>query len=120
MPEATLRQGYGNRDYVASGIKDPRTREMVYVDGEALLSCYGRLAQDPIDDNLVNAKILWRDGKLVLIAMGDIQLGDEIYVEYGLDYWRDRLHFLHPELRKRLESKCDRPIFLIPIFSLSV
>jgi hypothetical protein len=57
----------------------------------------------------VNAKILWRDGKLVLIAMGDIQLGDEIYVEYGLDYWRDRLHFLHPELRKRLESKCDRP-----------
>ena len=109
VSEATLSQGYGNRDYVASGIKDHRTREMVYVDGEALLSCYGRFAQDPIDDNLVNAKILWRDGKLVLIAMGDIQLGDEIYVEYGLDYWRDRLHFLHPELRKRLESKCDRP-----------
>ena len=62
-----------------------------------------------IDEHLVNAKILWREGKMVVMATRDIQPGDEIYVEYGLDYWRDRQHFLHPDLRSRISHKFDRP-----------
>ena len=109
VTEETLCLGYGNRDYVASAVKDHRTMEMIYIDGEAELSCYGRFCQDPIDDHLVNAKILWREGKMVLVAMVDIEPGDEIYVEYGLDYWKDRLHFLHPELRKRISARYKTP-----------
>jgi hypothetical protein len=109
VAEDTLRQGYGDRDYVASAIRDHKTGELVYVDAEAELSCYGRFAQDPIDEHLVNAKILWREGRLWLVATCEIAPGDEIFVEYGLDYWRDRLHFLDKELRARIETKCSRP-----------
>jgi hypothetical protein len=79
------------------------------VDAEDELCCYGRFIQDPIDDHLVNAKILWRNGRMEVIATCDILPGEEIYVEYGLDYWRDRLHFLHPNLRKRIEGKVGKP-----------
>ena len=108
VPEAIITQGVVDRDYVASAIRDHKTGEMVYVDAQATTSCYGRFAQDPIDDHLVNAKILWRDKKLRLIASCDIDPGDEIYVEYGLSYWRHKLHFLHKELRARIEKKCTR------------
>jgi len=102
-----LALGYGSRDYVASAIKDHKDKAntVVYIDGEAELSCYGRFAQDPIDEHLVNAKILWRKGKMVVVSTCAIRPGDEIYIEYGLDYWRDRLHVLEPELRARIEGK---------------
>ena len=101
-----LRQGYGNRDYIASAVKDhSKPDELTYIDGEALLSCYGRFAQDCIDDHLVNAKILFRKGKMVLVAMDNLKVGDEIYISYGLGYWRSRLDFLDPTLRERLEPK---------------
>jgi hypothetical protein len=103
LPESVVRMGYGNRDSVASAIKDHRTGEMIYVDGQSEAACYGRFAQDPIDELLVNAKILWRKGKLV-----DIAPGDEIYVQYGLEYWRDRLDVLTMELRERIEVKCTQ------------
>jgi hypothetical protein len=108
LPESVVRMGYGNRDYVASAIKDHKTGEMIYVDGQSEAACYGRFAQDPIDELLVNAKILWRKGKLVLIATTDIAPGDEIYVQYGLEYWRDRLDVLTMELRERIEVKCTQ------------
>jgi hypothetical protein len=94
--------GYGNRDYVASAIKDHKTGEMIYVDGQS------EAAQDPIDELLVNAEILWRKGKLVLIATTEIAPGDEIYVQYGLAYWRVRLDVLTMELRERIEVKCTQ------------
>lgn len=109
VSEDTLRQGYGSRDYVASAVKDHRTMEMVYIDGEDALCGYGRFIQDPIDEHLVNAKILWRDGKMVVIAMCIIEPGEEIYAEYGLDYWRDRMHILHPDLRQRIAGKFKGP-----------
>ena len=108
VTEEMLKQGYGNRDYVASAYKNHRTKEVIYIDGEEELSGMGRFVQDPIDDHLVNAKILWREGRLVMIAMVDLEPGDEIYAEYGLDYWKGRLHFLHPDLRSRIEGKYQR------------
>ena len=51
--------GYGNRDYVASAIKDHKDKvnSVLYIDAEAELSCYGRFAQDPIDEHLTNSVI---------------------------------------------------------------
>ena len=35
---------------------------------------------DPWDDILVNAKLIIRKGRLIIIAMTDIQEGDELYI----------------------------------------
>ena len=105
-----LRMGYGSRDYIASACKDhSKPNELTYIDGEQELCGYGRYAQDCIDDHLVNAKILYRNGKLVLVAMDNLRVGDEIYVSYGLDYWRTRLGCLVPELRERIEHLYQNP-----------
>ena len=104
----TLTQGYNNGDYVASAIKDPFTKQWIYIDGQEETCGYGRFSQDPIDEHLVNAKILWRDNKMKLIATCEIKPGDEILVHYGLDYWKTRLHLLAPEVRARIEEKCRR------------
>ena len=108
VPEEVLRLGYGNRDYVASAIRDHQTQEVVYVDALAEESCYGRFCQDPIDDHLVNAKILWRQGKLKIIAAVDIDPADEVLIGYGLAYWESRLHLLHPNARARIEERTRR------------
>ena len=60
---------------------------------------YGRYAQDPINEDLVNAKILWKRGKMVLVATCPILPGEEVYVHYGIDYWKDRLDLLDEESR---------------------
>jgi hypothetical protein len=49
-------------------IKNHKTMEFVCMDSPDEASCYGRYAQDPIDEDLVNAKILWRKGKMVVVA----------------------------------------------------
>jgi exodeoxyribonuclease III len=108
IPLERIKEGIGDRDYVASAIKNHKTQELVYVDADLEDSCYGRFAQDPIDDHLVNAKLLWVKGKIRLVATCDIDPGDEIYLEYGLAYWRNKLDCLHPHLRARIEEKCKR------------
>ena len=40
---------------------------------------------------------------MVVVATCPIAAGDEIYVHYGLDYWKDRLHYLDKESRERIE-----------------
>ena len=105
VPVEHLRSGYGNKDYVAMAIKNHKTMEFICIDGQDETSCYGRFAQDPINEDLVNAKILWRKGQMVLVATCPISPGDEIYVHYGLDYWKDRLHFLDSESRERIEPR---------------
>jgi len=106
VSQDTLRLGYGNRDYVAAAVKNHKTKEMIYIDALNEFCCYGRFSQDPIDELLVNAKIMWRNGRLVLIAMVPIEPGDEIYVSYGRDYWMTRLHYLSKEHRQRMEKRC--------------
>jgi hypothetical protein len=58
--------------------------KMRYVDALALYSCYGRYCNDPRDDHLVNEK----GGRLILVATVDIKEGDEIFLDYGLEYWK--------------------------------
>ena len=105
VPVEHLRSGYGNKDYVVMAIKNHKTMEFVCMDSPDEASCYGRFAQDPINEDLVNAKILWRRGQMVVVATCPISPGDEIYVHYGLDYWKDRLHFLDDESRERIEPR---------------
>ena len=103
VPVEHLLSGYGNKDYVIMAIKNHKTMEFVCMDSPDEASCYGRYAQDPIDEDQVNAKIQWRKGQMVVVATCPIAAGDEIYVHYGLDYWKDRLHFLNQESRERIE-----------------
>ena len=67
-------------------------------------SCYGRYANDPLEDQLVNAKVVWDGSKLILVAQWDINPGEEILISYGIDYWRSRLHLLDDETRSRAEA----------------
>ena len=84
--------GYSNgRDYIASAITDHKTKALKYVDSEQFYSCFGRFANDPLDDHLVNAKIVWNGSKMVLVAWKPIAPGDEIYISYHPDYWKGKL-----------------------------
>jgi hypothetical protein len=93
-------EGYGvGRDYIAAALVDHKTRTMMYIDAEQFYSCYGRFANDPMDDHLVNAKIVWNGTKMVLVAWRPIEPGDEIYVSYEPEYWDSRVDTLSPVLR---------------------
>jgi hypothetical protein len=108
VPLEYLKEGYGSKDYVIEAIKNHKTMERICMDSPEVDSCYGRYAQDPIDEDLVNTKILWRKGRMVLIATTPIAVGDEIYVHYGLDYWRERLHYLDERSRAYLMPMIKR------------
>lgn len=95
-----LEDGYGaGRDYIASAIVNHKTKELKYIDAEQFFSCYGRFANDPLDDHLVNAKIVWKGSKMVLVSWKPIDIGDEIYLSYQPEYWEGRLDKLSPTLR---------------------
>ena len=96
---------YGNRDYVASAYSQPYSNDLKYIDARNEDDCYGRFANDPLDDLLVNAKILWHNGKMVLIAMTNIKKGDEIYISYSKDYWYSRLDKLDQTLQARVRRR---------------
>ena len=106
--EVTLDQlanGYGGgRDYIASAIIDHKTGELMYIDAEQVFSCYGRFANDPLDDHLVNAKIVWNGTKMVLVAWKPIEIGDEIYLSYQPEYWEGRIDKLSPDLRPEVKG----------------
>ena len=100
-----LMAGYGNgRDYIASAITDHKTKALKYVDSEQFYSCFGRFANDPLDDHLVNAKIVWNGSKMVLVAWKPIAPGDEIYISYHPDYWKGKLDKLSPAMRSLVKE----------------
>jgi exodeoxyribonuclease III len=120
VPVEHLRSGYGNKDYVIEAIKNHKTMEVVCMDSPDPTSCYGRYAQDPIDEDLVNTKIVWRKGRMVLVAACDIEPGEEIYVHYGLRYWKERLHYLDEPSRARIEPRIWRMDGLVEKLKRSV
>ena len=100
-----LDNSHWDRDYVASAFMRPGERELKYIDARREDDCYGRFANDPLHDLIVNAKILWRENQMVLIAMVDIEPGDEIYISYSKDYWYSRLERLSPSLQARVRRR---------------
>ena len=93
------------RDYVALAFFKSGIAELKFIDSRERDDCYGRYANDPLDDLLVNAKILWKDNRMVLVAMVDIEEGDEIYVSYAKDYWYSRMDKLPELLKKRIRRR---------------
>jgi hypothetical protein len=98
-----------NKDYVASAKiggkrKNGGKPRMMYINSWDILSCFGRYANDPIDESLVNAKIMWTKDGLRLFATEDILPGQEIFVSYGLSYWVGREHLLCPADKELLEE----------------
>lgn len=66
----------------------------IYIDSWEEGSCYGRFINDPRNDHLVNARIVMRGDKMVVIALEEIKPGQEIFISYGEDYWKARSHLL--------------------------
>jgi exonuclease III len=99
-----LQIAYADRDYVAAAVRNVLTKEMVYIDSNQEDSCYGRYANDPIDELLVNAKIVWKEGRLIVVATDTIAKGEEILVSYQGNYWQARLGYLPAELQKRIRK----------------
>jgi hypothetical protein len=96
-----LSKEYPDRDYVA-GVED-HEGNLIYCDSPVVDSCYGRYCNDPLDDLIVNAKVLMEDGKIVVVAWGDIEPGDEIFISYMGDYWYSRLDRLPEDLQERIK-----------------
>ena len=50
--------------------------------------------------------------RIVIIATTDISKGDEIFIDYGLDYWRHKIERLSAkqaaEVRERLARRGDQ------------
>ena len=42
---------------------------------------------DPLDDSLCNVKAVWRGKVCSIVAVRDIDEGEELYMAYGEDYW---------------------------------
>ena len=42
---------------------------------------------DPLDDSLCNVKAVWRGKVCNIVAVRDIEEGEELYMAYGEDYW---------------------------------
>jgi hypothetical protein len=93
--------------YVYSDGRD-KLGNVRYVDAIRSNSCYGRYCNDPRDDSLVNAKVMLKGGRLVVMATVDIQEGDEIFIDYGLEYWLDRLSLLTPEAAAEVWDRATR------------
>jgi hypothetical protein len=56
----------------------------------------------------VNAKVVLKGGRLILVATVDIKEGDEIFLDYGLEYWLDRLDKLQPEAAAEVWDRAKR------------
>jgi hypothetical protein len=85
------------------GVAVSKGRSLV-IDSWDQLSCFGRYANDLIDEDMVNAKIVWTKDGLRLIATMPILPGQEIFVSYGKIYWAARKHMLDAESLERLEE----------------
>jgi hypothetical protein len=92
-------------------IFEARMKEGIrYIDAKDLLSCWGRFINDPLDDHKVNAKVVVRGKRLMVIATTEIEPGDEIFISYGAAYWMDRLDVLAPEVREAVEAEYERAL----------
>jgi hypothetical protein len=93
--------------YVYCSGKDPEGH-MRYDDALAPDNCFGRCSNDPRDDHLDNAKEAMKGGRLILIATVDINEGDEIFLNYGVEYWLDRFDLVAPEAAKEEYKRAKR------------
>ena len=115
VTDESLQSGYANSDYVATVIKSKKKdvegkwiTEKLHIDAIMETSCYGRFANDPIDDDLVNSKIRWNGQKGVIEAQMDIADGDEIFISYGKEHWNSRMNRLSSDDQEKFHTSNSR------------
>ena len=94
-----FQKGSWNSDYVAQLVSDHVTGEVIYIDGQAKDS-FGAFANDPRNDHLVNAKLIWTNKGARVIATKNIFPGEEIFIDYGTEYWDGKLDKLTNPIHK--------------------
>ena len=52
---------------------------------------------DPLDDSMVTAKVITKGERLVITATTDIHEGDEVFISYGVHYWKVKMDRLTPD-----------------------
>ena len=76
------------------------------VDAQDPSSCYGRYINENFDESRVNCRIvlLRRFRRLAVVAIPRILIrrGQELYISYGLSYWRALVGHLGPLQRGAL------------------
>jgi hypothetical protein len=117
----TLLTSYEGETLTAAQVEEPgRDLSYVYCSGrgkDGRVNCvdalrpdssFGRFCNDPGDDTLVNAKVVLKGGRLMVMATTDITEGDEIFLDYGLEYWIDRLDLLPHEDAREAWDRAQR------------
>ena len=127
---------WGTRGTDPSGVRNrSRTFEFMNPSDSSLIywitadwKCLAGYANDPLRDHLVNAQLVIVPGdyddnfgpRVELIALQDIEPGDEIFLGYGRDYWlafcfahdvsedeRERILAIYPGLRQTYIDVCE-------------
>jgi uncharacterized protein len=102
-------------DYIFQSIN-----ELLAIDANDPLSCYGRYANDSLSQMKINVKFtkaMNEDGAK-LIAIKDIKKGDEIFISYGYNYWSgERLKTLPPTEQVFVEERLRQYIDSIHVES---
>ena len=76
----------------------------MHVDAKKEDSGFGRFINDPRDETKVNARITRRGNKLVVVATTEILPGEEIFIDYGYEYWLDRMECLSVEQKEAVQE----------------
>ena len=80
-------------DYLYEAI-DPFTNTTVIVDATPPFSCYGRYANDGLDEFEANSTLEFdEEGEVILTALTTIEPGAELFLSYGVDYWADQARY---------------------------
>ena len=80
-------------DYLYEAI-DPFTDTTVIVDATPPFSCYGRYANDGLDEFEANSILEFdEEGEVILTALTTIEPGAELFLSYGVDYWADQARY---------------------------
>ena len=82
---------YYDSDYL---LKNPHHLDFI-IDADDPLSCFGRYANDSLGRKKNNSRFeFYVDiNTASLVATKDIKKGDEIYVDYGTDFWLDERRY---------------------------
>lgn len=64
-----------------------------WIDAREHLKVKARFINENFDPSKRNVEWAYRDGRIFIEAARDILPGEELYTEYGAEYWKDRRYF---------------------------
>ena len=101
-----IENGYYDSDYLLS---NPHSN--LIIDAEDQNSCFGRYINDSLSLKKNNCEfVFYTDTTSAgVIATKNVKKGDEFYMSYGLDYWREdrRYNLLSDKNKKYIDDRDD-------------